>query len=96
MNPDLKDIAIFLETKAAEAGAAENTLAAYARDLKDVSFWCSKRSKSLKALKREDIENYLKDLNSDGLAPATRARRLSAIKQFFKFCFDRHLSCNFR
>ena len=88
MNTDLSDVVIFLETKAAEAGAAENTLAAYARDLKDLSSWCSKRSISLKALKREDIEHYLKDLNSDGLAPATTARRLSAIKQFFKFCFE--------
>jgi len=34
MKTDLNDVALFLETKAAEAGAAENTLAAYARDLK--------------------------------------------------------------
>ena len=88
MNTELRDVAIFLETKAAEAGAAENTLAAYARDLKDVSSWCSRRSTSLRALKREDIENYLIDLNSEGLAPATRARRLSAIKQFFQFCVE--------
>ncbi len=88
MNPDLNDIAIFLETKAAEAGAAENTLAAYARDLKDVSSWCLRRSTSLKELKRVDIENYLIDLNGKGLAPATKARRLSAIKQFFQFCVE--------
>ncbi len=88
MNLDLSDIALFLETKAAEAGAAENTLSAYARDLKDVSSWCALRSVSLKALKREDIENYLIDLGNEGLSPATKSRRLSAIKQFFQFCVE--------
>ena len=88
MNTDLSNVTIFLETKAAEAGAAENTLAAYARDLKDISSWCSARSTSLKSLKREDIEKYLIDLSRKGLAPTTRARRLSTIKQFFQFCVE--------
>ena len=88
MNTDLSEFALFLETKAAEAGAAENTLKSYARDLKDISCWCALRSTSLKALEREDIENYLIDLRSEGLSPATRARRLSAIRQFFQFCVE--------
>ncbi len=88
MSTDLSDVSLFLETKAAEAGAAENTLISYARDLKDVSSWCAVFSTSLKALKLEDIENYLIDLSNKGLSPATRARRLSAIKQFLQFCVE--------
>jgi integrase/recombinase XerD len=88
MKTDLNDVALFLETKAAEAGAAENTLAAYARDLKHASFWCANRSETLRNLSRADIEAYLVDLSSEGLSSATRARRLSAIKQFFQFCVE--------
>lgn len=88
MKTDLNDVALFLETKAAEAGAAENTLAAYARDLKHASFWCANRSETLRNLSRADIESYLVDLSSEGLSSATRARRLSAIKQFFQFCVE--------
>ncbi|MEK9879165.1 MAG: site-specific tyrosine recombinase XerD [Paracoccaceae bacterium] len=88
MKTDLNDVALFLETKAAEAGAAENTLAAYARDLKQASFWCATRSETLRNLSRADIEAYLVDLSSEGLSSATRARRLSAIKQFFQFCVE--------
>ena len=88
MKTDLNDVALFLETKAAEAGAAENTLAAYARDLKHASFWCANRSETLRYLSRADIEAYLVDLSSEGLSSATRARRLSAIKQFFQFCVE--------
>ena len=88
MKTDLNDVALFLETKAAEAGAAENTLAAYARDLKQASFWCANRSETLRNLSRADIEAYLVVLSSEGLSSATRARRLSAIKQFFQFCVE--------
>ena len=88
MKTDLNDVALFLETKAAEAGAAENTLAAYARDLKHASFWCANRSETLRNLSRAVIEAYLVGLSSEGLSSATRARRLSAIKQFFQFCVE--------
>ena len=33
---------LFLDSKAAETGAAQNTLEAYARDLKDFVTWCMK------------------------------------------------------
>jgi integrase/recombinase XerD len=37
---------------------------------------------------RTDVEDYLIDCEAQGLAKSTRARRLSAIKQLYRFAFD--------
>ncbi len=81
-------IALFLEAQAAEQGASENTLEAYARDLTDYSKWlpCS-----LDVARQSDVENYLVHCKKLGLANSTRARRLSAIKQLYRFAFDERL-----
>ena len=81
----LKTVALFLDSKAAETGAAQNTLEAYARDLKDFVTWCSAKSSSFETIQKSEIEDYLIDLDAQGLAQSTRQRRLSAIKQFFQF-----------
>ncbi|MEL6644027.1 MAG: site-specific tyrosine recombinase XerD [Pseudomonadota bacterium] len=78
-------IATFLEAQAAERDAAANTLAAYARDLKDYADWLG--SDPLTGT-RADIERYLADCDARGLATATRARRLSAIRQFYRFAVE--------
>ena len=80
-------IATFLEAQAAELGAAENTLLAYARDLRDFTGWLAGRTELL-AVCQDDIECYLIGLDADGMSRATRARRLSAIKQFYRFAFE--------
>ena len=76
-------IATFLEAMQAERDAARNTVLAYARDLRDFVEFTDKQSTSLDQLSREDIENYLVQLDAEGLAASTRARRLSSIKQFY-------------
>ena len=91
MTSDIQVISSFLQALAAESGAAQNTLSAYARDLKDVSLWCGKNNLSLSILSRFNIENYLVSLKFDGLADSTRARRLSALKQFYEFCVEEDL-----
>lgn len=68
----------------AERGASDNTLAAYARDLTDYADWLAANGGTGD---RRGIEAYLADLDARGLAPSTRARRLSAIKQFYRFAF---------
>ncbi len=75
----------FLEALGAERGAAANTLAAYRRDLEHFSFWLRARGADPHGAGRPEIEGYLAGLESAGLAPATRARRLSAIRQFYRF-----------
>jgi integrase/recombinase XerD len=81
-------IGAFLEAMAAERGAARNTLAAYARDLGDFARWLGGRGADLAHADRAAIEDYLAELEGDGLSPATRARRLSAIRQLFRFALS--------
>lgn len=82
--PDTRLIATFLEAISAERGAARNTLLAYGRDLMHYSDWLGERGSSLLRADRDLIEAYLIALDTEGLAPATRARRLSAIRQFYR------------
>src|SRR5436190_5901785 len=75
----------FLAMLAAERGAAHNTLQAYRRDLDDFLAYLDRQASSLVAAKPAEIGAYLRSLSQAGLAPASRARRLSAIRQLFKF-----------
>ncbi len=79
-------ISAFLDAQAAELGAAQNTLLGYGRDLKGFMDWLGDRD--LETVRREDIEAYLVACEAEGLAPATRARRLSAIRQLYRFAFE--------
>ena len=78
-------IALFLDAQAAELGAARNTQLAYGRDLSDFARWCAGRGTRLAAAGRSDVEDYLVACEAEGLARATRARRLSAIRQLYRF-----------
>ncbi len=81
-------ISTFLEAQAAERGAANNTQQAYARDLMIFSDWLSAKGAKFETLTRDDVEAFLIDCEAEGLAKSTRARRLSAIKQLFRFAFE--------
>jgi len=81
----------FLEARAAELGAAQNTLTAYASDLDDFTAWLSGRGGALETATQADVEAYLVACDARGLAASTRARRLSAIRQLFAFAFEEGL-----
>jgi len=81
-------IATFLQAQAAETGAARNTQLAYARDLKDFAGWMAGRGLSFDTIGRADVESYLTTCDAAGLSRATRARRLSAIRQFTRFAVE--------
>lgn len=81
-------IEIFLDAQNAERGAAENTVQSYRRDLGHFSAWLPGQGEGLETASRAIIEAYLADLGADGLSPATRARRLSSIRQFFRFAYS--------
>ncbi|WP_170788562.1 site-specific tyrosine recombinase XerD [Ruegeria lacuscaerulensis] len=81
-------ISTFLEAQAAELGAANNTLLAYGNDLKDFAAWLKRRKMGFTAADRDLIERYLIDCDAQGLSQSTRARRLSAIKQIYRFAFE--------
>ncbi|TPK98579.1 site-specific tyrosine recombinase XerD, partial [Mesorhizobium sp. B2-4-16] len=77
-------IEAFLEMMSAERGAAENTLASYRRDLEDAS---ETIEGGLAGAGPADIRAYLDDIAARGFAPTSQARKLSAIRQFFKFLY---------
>ena len=78
----------FLEAQAAELNASENTLLAYGRDLLLFSDWLAHRKSHFARVDRDEIEAFLIDCELEGLSLATRARRLTSIKQLFRFGFE--------
>ncbi|MGX5845826.1 site-specific tyrosine recombinase XerD [Mesorhizobium sp. PL10] len=77
-------IEAFLEMMSAERGAAENTLSSYRRDLEDAA---QQIGGGLAGAAAADIRAYLDDIAARGFAPTSQARKLSAIRQFFKFLY---------
>jgi integrase/recombinase XerD len=75
----------FLEMMAAERGAASNTLAAYRRDLEDYAAFLTSNGTALLAARPQSIAAYLKAAAASGLAATSRARRLSSIRQLYRF-----------
>lgn len=77
---------LFLEYLTVELGLSANTRQAYERDLrlfcKTLSF---KNSDALVNVSREQITGYMMQLKEKGLAAATIARKLAAIKAFYRF-----------
>lgn len=79
-------IQLFLEYLTVELGLSANTRQAYERDLR---LFCKtlgfKNSDALVNVSREQITGYMTQLKEKGLAAATVARKLAAIKAFYRF-----------
>ncbi len=70
----------------AERGLAPLTLESYAHDLQDFrEFLRSLNREAWEEVVLEDFQAYLAALQSRGLSARSRARRLSALRQFFRF-----------
>jgi integrase/recombinase XerD len=76
---------LFLDMVAAERGGAANTIEAYARDLDDLTGWLAARGSAVSSAATADLQAYLAELSGRGLAASSVARRLSAIRQFYRF-----------
>ena len=75
----------FLEMLSAERGASANTIDAYSRDLTNFAAFVNKHDRELESATIDDITNFITAMVEEGLAASSRARRLSALKQFFRF-----------
>jgi len=84
----------FLEMMAAERGAAQNSLAAYRRDLEDYIASLARRNASAETASTDQIRDYLAEIEADGLSRRTAARRLSAIRQFHAFLLSEGFSAH--
>jgi integrase/recombinase XerD len=84
---DQRLVALYLDMLAAERGAQANTLSAYRRDLDDVAGYLAGTGRSIAAAETRDLRAYLAGLSRRGLRAATVARRLSAIRQLYRFLY---------
>lgn len=78
-------VGAFLEMMSAERGAARNTIEAYRRDLSDYAQFLGRKGSDLGTAGREQVTQYLAELDANGIAASSSARKLSAIRQFHKF-----------
>lgn len=81
----------FLEMMSAERGAAANTLASYERDLTDLREFLGSRGQSLTEAATSDLSAYLTHLSAQGFAATSQARRLSSMRQFYRFLYSEGL-----
>ena len=76
----------FLEMMAAEKGAAQNTLAAYRRDVEQFAAFA--RVSGVSAFRQSHVSAFVQKLSEDKLAPKTIARKISALREYFKFLYS--------
>ena len=74
-----------------ERNFSNNSLVSYAYDLKRFERFQAKCHINISDSTKHQIEEFLKAEFDLGLSSATRARRLSSIRQFFKFLLDENL-----
>ncbi len=85
MNKEL--IAAFMETITAERGAAANTIAAYTRDLENCGEFLDSGRRTFENAQVSDLRAYLAFLAENGMSVKTQARRLSALREFYKYLY---------
>jgi integrase/recombinase XerD len=83
--PERQLISLFLDMVAAERGGAANTLNAYSRDLGDLTGYLATRKRTISSATTADLRGYLAALADRGFAASSVARRLSAIRQLYRF-----------
>jgi integrase/recombinase XerD len=80
-------IATFLEMLAVERGASRHTLDAYRRDMELFEGFVKSAGKSLLDAREDDVRAFLRHLSEQGLGASTAARRLAAIRHYYRFAF---------
>jgi integrase/recombinase XerD len=82
---DESELALFLDMLMAERGAAAKTIEAYTSDLSEFLAFLATKRKTARDASADNVRAYLAQLSRKGLAPTSRARKLSAMRQFFRF-----------
>ena len=77
------DISAFLRYIQTERRLSSHSQRAYTLDLEHYYDWCTVADTSTRMANREHVREYVMDLH-DKLAPASVARRLSALKSYYK------------
>lgn len=77
----------FFEMLLAERGVVQNTLDSYRRDIIDFASYARTLGTEPEDASSDTLQGYLGALAKLGMSPRTSARRLSALRQFFRFLF---------
>ena len=82
---ELNLLELFIENLLSEKGLAKNTILAYMRDLKDFFIYYNRSDISIKNLDPAVLSSYITKLSKDNLAASSLARKISCLRQFYKF-----------
>lgn len=85
------ELALFLDMLMAERGATPHTIDAYSRDISDFLAFLAAKGSHARTASADHVRAYLAVLARKGLASTSRARKLSAIRQFFRFLLSEGL-----
>ncbi len=80
-------VELFLDMLAAERGAGENTLAAYRNDLADLTAHLRTAGRTIAGADTDDLRGFLSGLAERGFKASSLARRLSAVRQLYRFLY---------
>ncbi len=78
----------FLEKLQAEEGLALNTISSYKKDLELLEEFLITKSSSLTTASLDDLKDYLHFLHNKNLKSSSIARKISCLKNFYKFLED--------
>lgn len=86
-------IGAFLEYLRIDRGVSEKTIEAYRLDLRQ--FLARSTSSGLDSIESQELEDFLGWLQKQNMKPSSIARKVSALRQFFKFhAIENHITNN--
>ena len=92
-DPNLRLLNSFLDYLKIEKGLAPLSVAAYQSDLKQFSEFLLKRKRAPREARRQDVRDFLNALLSNGVDGRSVARKLSALRHFYKYLLlDRYIT----
>ena len=92
VDPNLRLVSSFLDYLKVEKGLAPLSVTAYKSDMEQFTEFLLKRKRALKDAKRQDLKDFLNALLSNGVDGRSVARKLSALRHFYKYLLlDRYI-----
>jgi integrase/recombinase XerD len=93
VDPNLRLVNSFLDYLKVERGLAALSVAAYRSDLDQYAAFMLKRKRALRDARRQDVRDFLNELLSNGVDGRSVARKLSALRHFYKYLLlDRYIT----
>ncbi len=94
-DPNLRLVSSFLDYLKVEKGLAALSVSAYQSDLEQYSEFLLKRKRALRDARRQDVRDFLNALLSNGVDGRSVARKLSALRHFYKYLLlDRYIAAD--